>query len=129
VTTTSFIPLAAGAFLAVTLLQSGLDKLLDRAGNLEYLTDHFKASPLRSGVGPMFVVVTILEIAAGALCGLGVIAALFGFGQQLVAWGLELSAVDLLCLLFGQRVAKDYGGAAVLAGYFAVVLLGLTFVQ
>src|SRR5579884_2630637 len=115
---TAFIPLAAGAFLAVTLLQSGLDKLLDRAGNLEYLTDHFKASPLRSGVGPMFVAVTILEIVAGVLCAAGVIMALIGLGDQVVAWGLELSAIDLLCLLFGQRVSKDYGGAAVLTGYF-----------
>jgi uncharacterized membrane protein YphA (DoxX/SURF4 family) len=127
--TTSFIPLAAGGFLAVTLLQSGLDKLFDWTGNLEYLTDHFKASPLRAGVVPMFVAVTILEIVAGALCAAGVIVALIGLGHQLVAWGLELSAIDLLCLLFGQRLSKDYGGAAVLTGYFAVVLLGLAFVQ
>jgi hypothetical protein len=124
----AFIPLAASGFLAVTLLQSGLDKLIDRRGNLEYLGDHFKASPLRSGVGPMFVAVTILEIVAGALCAAGIVLALIGGGSQLMAWGLELSAIDLLCLLFGQRLSKDYGGAAVLTGYFAIVLLGLAFI-
>ncbi|MBV8086972.1 MAG: DoxX family membrane protein [Chloroflexi bacterium] len=124
-----FIPLAASGFMAVTLLQSGLDKLFDRAGNLAYLTDHFERSPLRSGVVPMFVAVTILEIVAGALCAAGIVVALLGAGSRIITWGLELSAIDLLCLLFGQRLSKDYGGAAVLTGYFAVVLLGLAFIQ
>lgn len=125
----AFVPLAASAFFAITLLQSGLDKVFDRAGNLEFLSGHFKASPLRGLVGPMFATVTILELIAGTLCAVGIVAALLGQGLQLAAWGLRVAAVSLLCLLFGQRLSKDYGGAVVIASYFAVVLLGLAFVQ
>ena len=35
------------------------------------------------------------------------------------------SVLALLALFFGQRMAKDYAGAAVIAAYFAVALLGL----
>jgi len=36
-----------------------------------------------------------------------------------------LSAITLLMLLFGQRVAKDYAGAFTIVGYFVVVILGV----
>src|SRR3989475_8076273 len=35
------------------------------------------------------------------------------------------SLIALLCLFFGQRLAKDYGGAVVIASYYAVAILGL----
>src|SRR6476660_1376522 len=59
------------AFLAVLFLQSGLDKVVDRRGNRAYLEQHFAKSPLAGTVGPMFAVVTILEVSAGALSGVG----------------------------------------------------------
>src|SRR6476620_12296478 len=59
------------AFLAILFLQSGLDKVVDRRGNREYLDAHFAKSPLAGTVGPMFLVITILEVAAGALSGVG----------------------------------------------------------
>ena len=34
------------AFLAILFLQSGIDKVVDRSGNLEWLTGHFASSPL-----------------------------------------------------------------------------------
>src|SRR5258708_12210684 len=55
------------AFLAVLFLQSGLDKVVDRKGNREYLNQHFARSPLSGTVGPMFLVVTILQSSAGPL--------------------------------------------------------------
>ena len=48
-----------------------------------------------------------------------------GFGVS--ACGVSIGGVALLGLLAGQRVAKDYAGAAVIAAYFAVVLIGLRF--
>jgi uncharacterized membrane protein YphA (DoxX/SURF4 family) len=59
------------AFLAVLFLQSGIDKVVDRAGNREYLNAHFARSPLAGTIGPMFLVITILEVSAGALSGVG----------------------------------------------------------
>ena len=45
--------------------------------------------------------------------------------RGLALWGLVVSLIALLCLFFGQRLAKDYGGAVVIASYYAVAILGL----
>ena len=39
-------------------------------------------------------------------------------------WSMVFSAFTLLALFFGQRLAKDYAGAASLTGYFSAVVLG-----
>jgi len=117
--------LAVTAFFAIAFLQSAVDKVVDTKGNLEYLTGHFASSPLRGLVQPMFWAITILEAAAGVLCGLGALCLLVGLGAGLALWGLVVSIISLLCLFFGQRLAKDYGGAMVIASYYAVAILGL----
>jgi hypothetical protein len=58
----------------------------------------------------MFWTITALEAIAGVLCGLGAIGLLLGLGPGLALWGLVFSTLSLLCLFFGQRMAKDYGG-------------------
>ena len=42
------------AFLAILFLQSGIDKVVDRRGNLEWLKGHFAKSPL-AGMVPLLV--------------------------------------------------------------------------
>jgi hypothetical protein len=117
--------LAVTTFFAVAFLQSAVDKVVDSKGNLEYLTGHFASSPLCGLVQPMFWAITILEALAGVLCGLGALCLLVGLGAGLALWGLVVSIISLLCLFFGQRLAKDYGGAVVIASYYAVAILGL----
>jgi len=117
------------ALLAICFLQSGLDKVLDFKGNLAWLNGHFAKSPLRGQVAPMLVVVTILECAAGALCAVGVVQIILSSEMKLALLGAELAALNIVMLFFGQRVAKDYAGAAALVPYFivcvgAIVLLG-----
>ena len=116
---------AVTAFFAIAFLQSAVDKVVDSKGNLEYLTGHFASSPLRGLVQPMFWALTVLEAGAGVLCGLGAIGLLLGWGSGLALWGLIVSLIALLCLFLGQRLAKDYGGAVVIASYYAVAILGL----
>jgi hypothetical protein len=116
----------ATAFFAITFLQSGLDKVLDREGNRAYMEEHFQNSPLAPFVPSLLSALTIIELFAGSLCALGLVT--FDFrnpGMRLAGSGVALSGFALLCLLFGQRLAKDYAGAAVVAAYFAVALLGL----
>ncbi len=114
----------APALMAILFLQSGLDKVLNYKGNLDYFTSHFKNSPLSKTVGLLLPTLTLLEVAAGIVSAIGTVA-LF-FGNEIWAYsGLILSAVSLLCLFFGQRMAKDYAGAGGLVGYFMVVLIGL----
>lgn len=117
----------ATAFFAAVFVQSALDKLTDSAGNLEFLTGHFKNSPFPPAVvRQMFWVLTALESLAGLLCSLGVV--FFSYtrpGWNLASLGIATAGLALLALIVGQRFAKDYAGAAVVAAYFAVALIGL----
>ena len=117
--------LAVTTFFAIAFLQSAANKVADRQGNLEYFTSHFASSPLRDLVEPMFWAITVLEALAGVLCGLGALCLLVGWGTGLALWGLIFSLISLLCLFFGQRLAKDYGGAMVITSCYAVAILGL----
>lgn len=117
------------AFFAILFLQSGLDKVSDRKGNLEWLTGHFANSPLAGMVPLMLSLVTMMELAAGAACAVGAVMIAFGQDADVALVGLGLSGLSLLMLFFGQRVAKDYAGAATLAMYFGVMLLGLILMK
>jgi hypothetical protein len=113
------------AILAVLFLQSGLDKVIDRKGNRAYLDEHFARSPLARTVGPMFLVVTILEVSAGLLSGVGVLLLLVTRNATVAFYGALIAAVNLIALFFGQRVSKDYAGAAALVPYFLLALTAI----
>ena len=115
----------ASAFLAILFLQSGIDKIVDRRGNRAYLEQHFAKSPLAGTVGPMFVVVTILEVSAGALSGVGCVLLLLSHDSTVAFLGAVVGGINLTALFFGQRVAKDYVGAAVLVPYFLLALTAM----
>jgi hypothetical protein len=113
----------SSALLAVLFLQSGLDKVLDRRGNLEWLTSHFASSPLAGFVPLLLAVLTLTELAAGGAAALGVVALVTGAGTGFALDGIALSALALLMLFLGQRLAKDYAGAAVIVTYFVLTLV------
>ena len=110
------------AFLAILFLQSGIDKIVDRAGNRAYLDQHFAKSPLAGTVGPMFAVVTVLEVSAGALSGVGCALLILTHDSTVAYLGAIVGGINLTALFFGQRVAKDYAGAAALVPYFLLAL-------
>lgn len=112
-------------FLVVTFLQSGIDKLLDWKGNLSFIKDHFKSSPLKNGVPLLLGVILVLEIIASVLMLIGVYQLYTSGTKEIALLGTELSAVVLIFLLIGQRLAKDYAGAMTLAVYFIITLLGI----
>jgi diacylglycerol kinase len=113
------------AFLAVLFLQSGIDKVVDRRGNREYLNQHFARSPLAGTVGPMFVVITIVEVSAGALSGVGCALLLLTHDSTVAYLGAVVGGINIVALFFGQRVAKDYAGAAALVPYFLLALTAI----
>jgi diacylglycerol kinase len=124
--TASFIlQVLVSAFLAVLFLQSGIDKVVDRSGNREYLNAHFARSPLAGTVGPMFLVITILEVLAGALSGVGCALLLLTRDSTVAYLGAVIGGVNVVALFFGQRVAKDYAGAAALVPYFLLALAAI----
>jgi DoxX len=120
----TFVKMLTPTLMAILFLQSGLDKLFNYAGNLSYFEGHFKNSPLSKTVPILLPTITILEIAAGIMSAVGVIA-LYNGNEIWAFWGLILSALSLICLFFGQRLAKDYAGAGGLMPYFVACLIGL----
>lgn len=111
------------AFLAILFLQSGLDKVFDWKGNLEWLTGHFANSPLKGMVPLLLGVVTLVEVSAGVCSAIGAVAILLGGSVCFGFIGATLSAAALLMLFLGQRLAKDYAGAGGLVPYFILTLI------
>jgi diacylglycerol kinase len=122
---TWLLQILISAFLAILFLQSGIDKVVDRRGNLEFLQGHFAKSPL-AGIVPLLVtVITILEIAAGTLSALGCALIVVTSISTAAFYGAVTAGVSILALFFGQRIAKDYAGAAILVPYFLLALVAI----
>jgi diacylglycerol kinase len=122
---TYLMQIFVAAFLAILFLQSGIDKLVDRRGNMEWLKAHFAKSALAGTVPALLTAITVLELAAGVLSAIGCIAVIFMRHSTIAFYGAILSALAVIALFFGQRMAKDYPGAAVLVPYFLLTLVAI----
>jgi putative oxidoreductase len=112
-------------FLIITFLQSAIDKITDWRGNVDFITGHFKNSPLQKMVPLLLLTVLIFEIAAGILMLVGCYYILADGEGTVAKVGLEFAAITLIMLLIGQRLAKDYAGAMSLAVYFILTIFGI----
>ena len=123
------LPAILSAMLvSILFLQSGLDKVFDWKGNLGWLTGHFSKTFLGGMGPPLLGTITVMEVATGLLSGIGIVYFLFTGSTLLMFYAAILGAAAILALFFGQRIAKDYPGAAVLVPYFIlmIVLMYLT---
>ncbi|KRP30416.1 MAG: DoxX family protein [Cryomorphaceae bacterium BACL22 MAG-120619-bin32] len=112
-------------FLIVTFFQSGIDKLLDWKENVSFIKEHFKNSPLKNKVPFLLGIILLIEIIASILMSIGVYQ-LYVSGEKKIAFlGVELSAITLIFLLIGQRLAKDYAGSMSLTVYFILTVFGV----
>jgi len=112
-------------FLFIAFFQSGLDKVIDRKGNLDFLKAHFSDSPLIKIIPIMLLVLTFLEISGSLMLGYGVYYALVNRSTLWIFYGFVVIAITTIILFAGQRVAKDYLGAADLVPYFILIMLGI----
>ncbi len=119
------IQIFALLFLAILFLQSGLDKVFDWKGNLEWLKAHFANSILAKIVPVLLGIITIVEVLAGLFSAIGALNILVGNSVFMAFIGVSLSNLALIMLFFGQRIAKDYGGAGGLVPYFILSLATL----
>jgi len=112
-------------FIAILFIQSGVDKVINWKGEKEFYTSHFKKSILNGTVPLLMPVITISELAAGFLSGIGLIIYLTGGSPNLAFLGMLLANISIIQLFFGQRLAKDFAGAASLVPYFLITVVGL----
>ena len=92
---------------------------------MEWLKGHFAKSPLAGIVPVLVTIITIIELAAGALSAIGCVLVILFHDATVAFYGALVSALAILALFFGQRMAKDYPGAAVLVPYFLLTLLAI----
>ncbi|MEK0420530.1 MAG: hypothetical protein RLZZ161_381 [Bacteroidota bacterium] len=112
-------------FPAVIFLQAGLDKLFNMKSNAQYIQSVFEKTVLSSQASLLFVVLVILELASGLNAMAGAVLLYISGDASLGYVAMVLSCITLLCLLAGQRIAKDYAGAAGIVPYLVVSFLGL----
>lgn len=112
-------------FAAILFLQSGLDKLFNYRDNEQYISSVFAKTGLNKISTLLFVLITVMELTTAFW-------SLFGgvmiFWQSDAEWArraLMLGTTTLLFLFAGQRIAKDYAGAAGIVPYILVLLFGL----
>ena len=106
------------AFLIITFLQSGFDKIFDWKGNVSWLKEHFSKTFMANMVPLNMVIILVVEIMVAILCLIGVYELIANNDKTIGLYGAILSCIVLLMLLFGQRIAKDYDGARTIAIYF-----------
>jgi hypothetical protein len=116
---------------AILFIQSGLDKIFDWNGNLEWLTGHFSKTFLAGMVPMMLGTITLMETATGLLAAAGIVYSLIAGTTILIFAASVVGTAAIVSLFFGQRVAKDYPGAAALVPYFIllIVMMFLTIPQ
>ncbi len=56
---------------------------------------------------------------------IGCVLIIFSHNTTVAFYGAVVSAASILALFFGQRMAKDYAGAAILVPYFLLTLIAI----
>src|SRR6266542_2546128 len=90
-------------FLAILFLQSGIDKVIDYRGNLEWLRGHFAKSPLAGVVPLLLTAITLLEVAAGALSAIGCLMLIVSRETTIAFYGAVSSAVAFIPCFSGNE--------------------------
>ncbi|HXB13046.1 MAG TPA: DoxX family protein [Bacteroidia bacterium] len=119
------IAVFTGIFFSILFIQSSLDKVFNWSSELAFNKEHFAKSFMKPFVGLMFPLLTLMELSSGMLSACGLV---FIFTQQttrIAFYGSSICALTLIALFFGQRVAKDYGGAQSLVSYFILSMVGV----
>ena len=112
-------------FFIIVFVQSGLDKIFCRKENLDFFNEHFKSTFLKHYTSILLTIITLLEVLSGVALVYGLYFALVMKTTLWIFYGLVLCALNLIALLFGQRLTKDYAGAADIGVYFILAVLGI----
>lgn len=71
----------------------------------------------------MLGTITLMELATGLMSLAGIVYFFIAGSTLLIFYASVLGAASITALFFGQRIAKDYAGAAVLVPYFILLIV------
>jgi len=112
-------------FFGITFLQSSYEKLFYWEDNVNWLKEHFAKTRLKNHVKLALINLVIMELISTILCFVGCIELLVNKGRLFGYYGALFSAITLLMMLFGQRLAKDYDGARTIVIYFIPAVMAV----
>ena len=102
-------------FISIALIQSGIDKINDRKGNLDWLIDHFSNTIFNNYVPFLLSILTVVELLSGIILITGALFNLLYSNFNILIVGFLLSSVNFIFLFLGQRIVN----------YFILNILGL----
>ena len=117
------VQILSSIFFAIVFYQSGVDKFMDRKGNLNFFENHFKNTLFHKIYAQALTALMLLELIAASLCAYGCIYSIVYKNTDFIFYGLLVASFILLSLLLGQRIAKDYVGAADITIYFILCII------
>ena len=119
------VQILSSIFFAIVFFQSGIDKIIDRKGNLNFFENHFKNTLFHKIYTHALTTLMLLELIAAILCAYGCIHSIVYKDTGFIFYGLLVTSFVLLSLLLGQRIAKDYVGAADITIYFIMCIISI----
>ena len=117
------VQVLSSIFFAIVFFQSGIDKVIDRKGNINFFENHFKNTLFHKIYAQALTALMLLELIAASLCAYGCIYSIVYKNTDFIFYGLLVTSFILLSLLLGQRIAKDYVGAADITIYFILCII------
>ena len=117
------VQILSSIFFAIVFFQSGIDKVIDRKGNINFFENHFKNTLFHKIYAQALTALMLLELIAASLCAYGCIYSIVYKNTDFIFYGLLVTSFVLLSLLLGQRIAKDYVGAADITIYFILCII------
>ena len=117
------VQILSSIFFAIVFFQSGIDKVMDRKGNINFFENHFKNTLFHKIYAQALTALMLLELIAASLCAYGCIYSIVYKNTDFIFYGLLVTSFILLSLLLGQRIAKDYVGAADITIYFILCII------
>lgn len=112
-------------FFGITFLQSSYEKLFYWKDNVDWLKEHFAKTRLKNHIKLALANLVVMELISTILCFVGCIELLVSNGRLFGYYGALFSAITLLMMLFGQRLAKDYDGARTIVIYFIPAVMAV----
>jgi hypothetical protein len=112
-------------FFGITYLQSSYEKLFYWKDNVDWLKEHFAKTRLKNHVKLALANLVVMELISTVLCFVGCIELMVSNGRLFGYYGALFSAITLLMMLFGQRLAKDYDGARTIVIYFIPAVMAV----
>ena len=117
------VQVLSSIFFSIVFFQSGIDKITDRKGNLNFFESHFKNTLFRRIHSQALTILMFSELVAASLCAYGCLYSIIYKNTGFIFYGLLVASFVLLSLLLGQRIAKDYIGAADITIYFILCII------